>query len=365
MIPYNALASELTTDYDERTRVSAARIFFSVVASVLCAVVPLEIVKLLPTQRQGYLVLGVSFGLFFALPFIAVFLGTRERPEFQARAPRPSVFSLFFEPFRVRPFLHILMMYLFAFVAIDALQAIVIYYMTYYIGRGVETNYVLGVLFIVQLASLPLYSLLARRKSKRFAFMFASAFFVTAMAFSLFVGPDQWAGVIYVFGALAGASAGGVVVMIYAIFPDMPDIDELYSGRRREGTYSGLFTFMRKLSSAIAIFLISNLIQYLGYRKPVEGAGGIMIEQTQSDAFVLALRIIFFAVPVVFISLSFLGAYLYRLTPERHEYLRRLLARRREAVDSGGELTGDEREEGRRLRVELRVPEPEAGAERP
>lgn len=361
MIPYNAMASELTTDYDERTRVSTVRIFFSVVASVLSAVLPLEVVKLMPTQSQGYLVLGVSFGLLFALPFIAVFAGTRERPEFQARAPRPSLFSMFFEPFRVKPFLHILMMYLFAFVAIDALQSIVIYYMTYYIGRGGETNYVLGALFLVQLASLPFYGWLARVKSKRFAFMLASGVWVVAMAFSLLIGPDQWSGVIYIFGGLAGAATGGVVVMIYAIFPDMPDIDELYSGRRREGTYSGLFTFMRKLSSAFAIFLISNLLQFAGYARPIAGPDGVMVEQVQTDQFILSLRLIFFAVPVVFISLSLLGAYLYRLTPGLHRRLREFLEQRRKASDAGAELPPAAQTEERALHEELQVPE-RAGA---
>jgi oligogalacturonide transporter len=356
MVPYNALASELTIDYDERTRISTVRIFFSTVASVLCAVVPLELVKLLPTQQQGYMVLGVAFGALFALPFIGVFAATRERPEFQARAPRPNIFAMFFEPFRVKPFLHILMMYLFAFVAIDALQSIVIYYMTYFLDRQAETSYVLGTLLLVQLASLPAYGALSRATSKRAAFMAGAGLWFIAMSFSLFIQPDQWPGVLYIFAALAGASTGGVVVMIYAIFPDMPDIDELYSGRRREGTYSGLFTFMRKLSSAIGIFIISNLLQYAGYKAPIEGADGAVIQQAQSDQFILYLRIIFFAVPVVFLFFSLLGAFLYKLTPQLHERLRAFLQRRRGKLDAGEELSDEERAEQQELRDELGVP---------
>ena len=46
--------------------------------------------------------------------------------------------------------------------------------------------------------------------------------------------------------------------MIYAIFPDIPDVDELVSGERREAIYSALVTFIRKFSSALAIFAVSN-----------------------------------------------------------------------------------------------------------
>ena len=45
MLNYNALQSEITLDYDERTSLSSVRIFFSTVSSLVCALVPLEIVK--------------------------------------------------------------------------------------------------------------------------------------------------------------------------------------------------------------------------------------------------------------------------------------------------------------------------------
>ena len=38
---------------------------------------------------------------------------------------------------------------------------------------------------------------------------------------------------------------GGMVVMIYAIFPDIPDVDELQSGERREGIYGALISLSR------------------------------------------------------------------------------------------------------------------------
>src|SRR4030042_815529 len=85
MTPYSALAAELTLDYHERGSLMSWRVLFSSVSSLVCAVAPLEIVKLFPDVRTGWMAMAVMFGLFFALPFVAVFLTTRERPE----VPRP------------------------------------------------------------------------------------------------------------------------------------------------------------------------------------------------------------------------------------------------------------------------------------
>jgi oligogalacturonide transporter len=357
MVPYNALSSELTTDYDERTRLSTVRLAFSTVASLLCAVVPLELIKVVPDQRTGYVMLGIAFGLFFALPFLAVFFTTRERKEFQQTRQKVTAYRMFVEPFRIKPFRHVLVMYLFAFVAVDALQAVLIYYMTYYIGRGGEANYILGTLMVVQLLALPLYSMISRKTSKRFSYMLGAGLWAIAMSLSLLIGPGQPSFVIYLFAGLVGLATSGVVVMIYAIFPDIPDIDELHSGERREGTYSGLFTFMRKLSSAIGLFIISNLIQVAGYQPPTESiVNGVatVVEHAQSDQFILYLRLIFFVVPVVFLVFCLIGARLYRLTPELHDRLRVYLGKRRRAGSEGGSY--EDADEERALREALQLP---------
>ena len=63
MVPFTALASELTGDYHERTSLAMFRMVFSGVAGILCAALPLEIVNLFEDQRTGYIVMGLGFGL--------------------------------------------------------------------------------------------------------------------------------------------------------------------------------------------------------------------------------------------------------------------------------------------------------------
>jgi len=341
MLNYNALQSELTLDYNERTALSSFRIFFSTVASILCALLPPEIVKAFPDVRTGYIVMGLAFGAFFALPFIATVLASRERKEFQ-RPPEPFDWRLaFLEPWKMRTFVYTLAMYLLAFVAMDTVSSIVVYFMKNYLLRGSEANFVSGTLLVAQVASLPFYVWLSKRTSKRTGYLVGATIWMLTMAFSFFIVPGLPSFVVYLFAAIVGLGTGGIIIMVYAIFPDIPDIDELKSGQRREGIYSALFTFTRKLSSAFALFLVSNAIALAGYRPPLEqvvDGATKLVEQPQSDIFTWVLRLIFALVPIVLLLGAVVFARRFPLTPEVHERLRRVLAVRRSGEPESAEI---------------------------
>lgn len=332
MLNYNALQSELTLDYDERTQLSSFRIFFSTIASLLSAVLPPEIVDSFPDVRVGYMVMAAAFGAFYALPFLFTVLATRERPEFQKQPEPFSLKGTFVQPFRMKSFIYVLMMYLMAFVAIDAVTSIVILYMRDFLDRGSIANFVLGALLVAQVISLPFYTWLSRRTSKRTSYMVGAGAWITVLLLSFLLSPEMPTWMIYAFGALIGLGSGGVVVMIYAIFPDIPDIDELRSGERREGIYSAMFTFMRKLSSALAAFMVGQALNAAGYLPPVEqivDGAAQLIYQAQSAQFVLTLRIIFAAIPISFLAVALFFASRYPLTHDLHARLKAVLETRR------------------------------------
>lgn len=333
MINYNALHSEITLDYNERSTLSSVRIFFSTVASIVAALLPLEIVKAFPDVRVGYIMMGLAFGAFFALPLLAVVTAVKERPEFQ-RPPEPFDWRrAFIEPFKNRTFVYTLAMFVFAFVAIDTVSTIVAYFVKYYLNRGDEVSYVAGTLLISQVVFLPFFLALSKRTSKVRGYIVGLLIWMAVMLFSFFISPDNPWYWLYIFAAVVGMGTGGIVVMIYAIFPDIPDVDELRSGERREAMYSALVGFVRKLSSALAIFAVSNAIGWAGYVPPVpvvvDGATQL-VEQTQNDTFLLVLRLIFMFVPIVLLGFALFFAHRFPLTPELHHRLNDILARQRE-----------------------------------
>jgi len=335
---YTALHAEITLDYNERSSLSSFRIFFSTVASIIAALVPLQIVSAFPDVHTGYIAMGLFFGIFFALPFIATIIAVKERPEFQ-KPPEPFNWrKAFIDPFKNRTFAYTLAMYLFAFVAIDTLSTIVVYFIKYYMLRSSEVSFVNGTLLVAQVISLPFYVWLSKRTSKVRGYILGLGIWVVAMLFSFLLGPNLATFWVYAFAVVVGLGTGGIVVMIYAIFPDIPDVDELKSGERREGIYSALISFTRKVSSALGIFAVSYAIGWAGYIPPMQQTiNGVtkLIEQPQSDTFLLVLRLIFMFLPIVLLSCALIFAARFPLTPDLHHRLNILLAKQRknEPVD--------------------------------
>ncbi|NSW52043.1 MAG: MFS transporter [Anaerolineae bacterium] len=328
MLNYGALQSELTLNYNERTSLATFRIFFSTLSSILCALLPLEIVNAMPDVRTGWIVTAMVFGLLFALPFIATVAITRERPEFQKDMRRFHWKQAFVEPFQMRTFVFVLVMYVTAFTAFDATQSIVVYFIKSYLGRGEDVSFVLGGMLIAQVVSLPFYQWLSKKLSKAKSYILGAVLFVVVMFFSFLITPASPGWTLYVFAVLVGLGSGGVVIMVYAIFPDIPDVDELRTGERREGTYSALTTFTRKFSSALAVFAVAQVLELAGYIPPLQEAGKL-IEATQTPAFINALRLFFVLIPVGFISFGIFFASRFPLTRTRYDRLEKVLAARR------------------------------------
>jgi GPH family glycoside/pentoside/hexuronide:cation symporter len=185
---------------------------------------------------------------------------------------------------------------------------------------------------------------LSRRTSKRTGFITGGIAWIVVMFVSFLITPGSPWLAVYIFAALVGFGTGGIVVMIYAIFPDIPDVDELQSGQRREGIYGALISLARKLSSAFAIFAVANVLGLAGYVRPVEQVvNGVstLVDQPQSAQFILVLRLIFALLPVILVSCAVFFASRYPLNGPVHSRLNTLLAQRRGGAVESAETAAE------------------------
>lgn len=330
---YNALQSELTPDYDERTHLSSLRIAVSAFSALLAALLPLRIIGLFADVRQGWLAVGVFFGVLYALPMIATVLTTVERPEFQRK---PEAFrwpGTLIEPFRLRTFRSLLAMYLMAFVALDCIGSIIVFFVRDYVGRAADVGVVSGLVLASQVVAMPLYLWLMRRYGKAQGYVAGAGIWIVGMLGSFLLSPGQPAWILYAFAALVGLGVGGVSLSVYAMFPDIPDIDELQSGERREGMYSSFFTLVRKFSSALAIFIVAQVIGLAGYAPPsqvvVDGLTQL-VPVAQNATFLITLRLLFALLPVIMLTGGILTARGYPLTRALHAELGDVLETKRQ-----------------------------------
>ncbi len=348
-VPYNALAPDLTSDYDQRTRLATFRMIFSNVAGILAGTMGKDffVDTLHPTDpARGFFIMALCFGAFFALPYIATFLFCREDPE-AMNLPKREIGSLktfftryFREPMQVKPFRNVVAMYLFGFLAQDAVMALAVYFLLYRLGIPSMMTLLVPI-FLFMLIFIPVSDFLAGRIGKRSTYLVSAVLWILGFAMVPLLGAETPVLLVYVFAALFGAGAGGIQNMVFAMFADIPDVDELFSGTRREGLFSGIFALLRKTGGALVMFFVGNGIQWAGYRPPVDG-----VQQAQTPVFQAALLGMFIGIPVVFILAASAACRIYPVTRERHASLKELLEKRH-----AGDLTEEDRRTERELKA--------------
>jgi Na+/melibiose symporter-like transporter len=97
----------------------------------------------------------------------------------------------------------------------------------------------------------------------------------------------------------------------WAMIADVTDVDELNTGRRREGLYYGIVQFIQKCSAGLVVMGGGVVLTGIGY---VPDAG-----QTQSA--LLGIRLTYCVGVALLLGVSIAAAIRYPLTRERHTAL--------------------------------------------
>lgn len=321
-VPYSSLSAEITTNVKERNNVNVIRLVVSTVASAVCTLVPTMILESFKAGNIGietfYIVVALGFGLFFALPLILIGFFTKER------VPMPETKSIFevksfVKPLKVKAFRGLVYMYLCQSISMDILSAGIIYY-SLYVVSGSATVF-LGIFIGVQLLMFPVINKLVNIVDKKKIYYFGLPIAIIGF---IFVGlyPSDWP----IIGAyaLTGVTAfgfAGAQFMSWIIFPDAVDAGELKLRERPTGSFSGIMTFIRKASSAIAIQIFGIMLFVSGYVKPTNGE----VLPIQPPNALLGIRLAMSLSFVILMSVGYIVARRFVLTNERSLLVRKYL----------------------------------------
>ncbi|MEM9489237.1 MAG: MFS transporter [Myxococcota bacterium] len=319
MVPYSALNAEMSTDYRVRTRLTAARITFSILSAAVAGTLAPAIRDGAATLEQGFLWISIIFALLYAVPWIVVFLGTWEGPVKQVpprrfrllQVARDSLSLLRNRSFRVH-----LLMYICAYTAVDGLVALFPYYVEWILARPV-TSLAMGSLMVMQILTLPIYAMVANKAGKGVAYRIGLLIFGVGVALAATCGEDTPVPTIMAVCALIGCGLSAAIMMPFAILPSVIDVDEAITGEVRSGAYSGAMTLIRKfVQGLIVIPTLGLALTAIGY---VENTGAA--ERTQAPETIANLKILFFTLPMIFIVLGFVVSLYFRITPRTHAIL--------------------------------------------
>jgi len=226
MIPYNSILPAMTSEYKDRTSFITLRLVFSNVAALISGVVPMIIVSSFNgNDQKGYMIMGIVFGLFYALPYIVLFLGTYENDYDPNVKIDPFSFQEVMEEFRLtfmnKSFRIYSIFFISAQTAVDFIITVFIYYLTYNLGLGSMFSLVLGTLLISQIISMPIHMKISNKYGKTAPMTVGLPVWIVALIISLFLTQDSNIIYIFIVAILSGFGCSASIFVPWSIFPEL------------------------------------------------------------------------------------------------------------------------------------------------
>jgi GPH family glycoside/pentoside/hexuronide:cation symporter len=325
-VPYTALTPELTRDYDERTSLNSFRFAFSVGGALVSAVLHPIIVQRFDDPRTGYMVSGMVWAIVSTVPCFIVFAFTRERPESMEQHPDASI--PLGEQVRIafanRPYLFVIGLYLTSWLALQLVSAVLVYYLTYYMGTPARIPVTLLAVQGTSFVFLFVWGAVSRHYEKRVVYLIGASLWLVVQLALAAVSPDQDYLVIPL-AILAGAGVAVAYLVPWAMLPDVMELDELQTGQRREGVYYGFMVFLQKAGIGLAIWLLGIALASAGYLAPSD----TVQTPVQPESALRAIRLFIGPVPAAILACSLILAYFYPITRAAHRRTLDALAERR------------------------------------
>jgi oligogalacturonide transporter len=111
---------------------------------------------------------------------------------------------------------------------------------------------------------------------------------------------------------VAGLGRGALNYIPWSIYNYMPDVDEIVSGRRREGAFAGVMTFVRKLMQSVAIFIVTQIL---------DAAGLVPGTLVQPHSVVMTVLLVMGIGTLGILTIGFLVSTRFRLNRDTHAVL--------------------------------------------
>jgi oligogalacturonide transporter len=328
IIPYETLAAEMSPDYKTKAMFAGARILCGQIANIAALWLPGRIVETLGGKGSAdtFLYLGVIFSVFFVFVALAVYLFTWERPRAELAnyaAPTPGglglkirqLFDDLGATLRIRAFRLHLGMYLGGYISQDVLNPVLSYFIAFALAGTVVTMSGINTwMACAQLLSVMLAIGVVLRIHPAPAYRIALVLFglgVVGLLILYAAGVSQLSWYLAVV-VVAGLGRGALNYIPWSVYNYMPDVDEVVTGRRREGAFAGVMTFVRKLMQSIAIFVVTQIL---------DAAGLIPGTLQQAHSVVMAVLLIMGAGTLGILTFGFFVSTRFRLNRETHAIL--------------------------------------------
>ncbi|GAA4379192.1 MFS transporter [Nocardioides caricicola] len=304
-VPYVAMPAELTSSYDERTRLMTWRVAL-LAFTIMLAGATAPAIRDAVGGRDGYRVMGLAMAAIILVGVLSAYVGTRRAP---VHAPLPGAGSLR-DQLRIVATAHDFRWLLTCFViqalATGCILAGVDYLASDVLGKDGATT-ILFVCFVgPALVLTPAWAAVGTRIGKKRGYTYASLI-LAAGALLIVSAQSVPAAAVYLAVGLVGVGYAGCQVFPMAMLPDAAAVDARRTGSNRAGVYTGVWTAAETLGLALGPGVFALVLAIGGYRSSTDG------DVAQPDSALTAITLGISVLPAVLILLSLVWLRRYTL----------------------------------------------------
>ena len=349
IIPYEALLPRMVDSYKERTNYISMRMIASGVACVLSTYIYEFIINrgsngLDPSLKGKFAIMGIVLGLFFSLPLLITFFGTKERirERNDSETSIASVFKNYLEILKSSSYRKYYLMHIFS----AFLSSMVIIGMSFFSYIILSQDKVLGLTVITlvltikgatEIGFFPVNVVLMKKYNKHMPYKVDIPLIIGAAIIALFIPLNSSAAPFIASICLLGMGMSCLGFVPMTLLPDLTDVDELIFGKRREGLCAGLATLGKKVSNGLSIFLTGIILAAFGLSSDApENA-------VQTLSTMWGVKIVYAVIPIVFAILILVVAMTYKVKQTNHDMIKSKIALKK--LNGFVELTDAEKKE--------------------
>ncbi len=345
-VPHTAMLPELAPEYDLRTQYNSVGYLFNsagMVPSFGLAVLILAVFgsngTLTSASRTPFFIIGITLAVFYSAAVFLTFKTTRESSSLGFRPEKLDIkylireYILVFKNKSFRQYFFMSVAYQFATGFYANSKVYYIKYLANQYNKYAIFNAVAGV---AEAAAFPLNYELTIKYGKKKCGSIVTPLMVAGLAIGIFMQPDKggamsffWIALMMLSMILYPFGMSGLGFVSNNIFPDITDVDELITGRRREGVISTFKTLIQKSVSGVMAAMVGFTLEEFGLvtgdrvAEYESATGGLF---TQSASALWGVRICVAIIPIAAALISLILLKNFRMTKADHEMLRAAIA---------------------------------------
>lgn len=332
-IPHTAMLPTVAPKYFERTQFKIVEYAFNSVGQSLSFVFMglmlggIDMDNPSPADRSKYMFCGLVLAVWFLWSPIVCFFSTKE-PSSLNMENKPMdwkyLFSEYAQVFRNKAFRQFFFINLFNGFAKNFYSYADQFYIRSIADRYNRFNVLNIVAGVSEFSGSPVNYLLVRYIDKRVCGLFLCPFMIIGLLINGFVTPSTPTLIIYLATMLYNFGFSGPGFVITNIQPDVTDVDELITGRRREGVISTFSSFVNKTINSFITGFLGFTFSAFGYdtNKPD------FIDQSAKTIF--GIRMFVSWVPAACALISMMLIIFYKMNKRDHEIIRQVIEQKHE-----------------------------------